>query len=143
MDGFRLAIVDEAHGTAGDLGADNPPRLSTTSPTPSNTNSHHHARPPAEGFLLPGGVRRAHLRGPAPLHRRSGPPIPARRRRFCQAVAAFVDDLRVGSKRFRAGLREARGFAAYGRGLTGNPSAGLCFQHRRSGFRQLVDEACQ
>ncbi|RAJ48562.1 hypothetical protein K388_06990 [Streptomyces sp. KhCrAH-43] len=34
---------------------------------------------------------------------------PEQRRRFRRAVAAFVEDLRTG--RFRAGLREARGFA--------------------------------
>lgn len=33
---------------------------------------------------------------------------PEQRRRFRQTVTAFVDDLRTG--RFRAGLREARGF---------------------------------
>jgi hypothetical protein len=68
---------------------------------------------------------------------------PAQRRRFRQAVAAFVDDLHAGRGRFRAGLREARGFAESGRGLTGNSSASLCFRRRRSGFRQLVDAACQ
>ncbi|MEU2179832.1 hypothetical protein [Streptomyces thermolilacinus] len=67
---------------------------------------------------------------------------PEQRHRFRQAVTAFVDDLRTGG-RFRAGLREARGFAESGRGLTGNSSASLCFRRRRSGFRQLVDAACQ
>ncbi|MFD9535388.1 hypothetical protein [Streptomyces sp. NPDC060010] len=66
---------------------------------------------------------------------------PEQRRRFRRAVTAFVDDLRT--DRFRASLREARGFAESGRGLTGNPSASLCFRRRTSGFRQLVDEACQ
>ncbi|MFH7340680.1 hypothetical protein [Streptomyces sp. KHY 26] len=66
---------------------------------------------------------------------------PEQRRRFRQTVTAFVEDLRTG--RFRAGLREARGFAESGRSLTGNPSARLCFRRRTSGFRQLVDEACQ
>ncbi|MFK0120812.1 hypothetical protein [Streptomyces sp. NPDC090994] len=66
---------------------------------------------------------------------------PEQRRRFRRTVAAFVEDLRTG--RFRAGLREALGFAESGRGLTGNSSASLCFRRRRSGFRQLVDAACQ
>ncbi|MEU1123841.1 hypothetical protein ABZ371_09740 [Streptomyces sp. NPDC005899] len=74
----------------------------------------------------------------ADLHRLT----PEQRRKFRQTVAAFVEDLRAGG-RFRAGLREARGFAESGRGLTGNSSASLCFRRRRSGFRQLVDEACQ
>lgn len=43
------------------------------------------------------------------------------RRRFRQAVAAFVDDLRSGT--FRAGLRETRGFAESGTGVTTNPAA--------------------
>ncbi|MCX4618041.1 hypothetical protein ACPMJQ_29610 [Streptomyces pseudogriseolus] len=63
------------------------------------------------------------------------------RRRFRRAVAAFVKDLRTGS--FRAGLREARGFTQSGRSLTGNPSTRLCRRRRTSGYRQLVDEACQ
>lgn len=68
---------------------------------------------------------------------------PAQRRRFRRVVLdAFVPDLRTGC-RFRPGLREARGFAESGRSLTGNPSASLCFRHRTSGFRPLVDEACQ
>lgn len=67
---------------------------------------------------------------------------PEQRRCFRHAVKAFVHDLRTGG-RFRAGLREARRFAESGRGLTGNSSASLCFRRRRSGFRQLVDAACQ
>ncbi|MET9810791.1 hypothetical protein [Streptomyces halstedii] len=68
---------------------------------------------------------------------------PAQRQRFRRVVLdAFVPDLRTGC-RFRPGLREARRFAESGRGLTGNSSASLCFRRRRSGFRQLVDAACQ
>ncbi|MFL4910732.1 hypothetical protein ACJ6WF_48490 [Streptomyces sp. MMS24-I2-30] len=50
---------------------------------------------------------------------------PEQRRRFRQAVAAFVEDLRT--CRFRAGLREARRFTESGSGLTGNPSTNLVF----------------
>ncbi|MFE3687800.1 hypothetical protein ACFXPM_31860 [Streptomyces sp. NPDC059095] len=46
---------------------------------------------------------------------------PEQRRRFRQTVAAFVEDLRAG--RFRAGLRETRGFADSGTGATTNPAA--------------------
>ncbi|MER7309920.1 hypothetical protein [Streptomyces griseoluteus] len=67
---------------------------------------------------------------------------PEQRRRFRRAVTASVYDLHAGG-RFRAGIRGARGFAESGRGLTGNPSASLYFRRRTSGFRQLVDEACQ
>ncbi|MFF9336744.1 hypothetical protein [Streptomyces albogriseolus] len=67
----------------------------------------------------------------------------AQRRRFRRVVLdAFVPDLPTGSQ-FRPGLQEARGFAESGRSLTGNPSARLWFRRRTSGFRQLVDEACQ
>ncbi|MFF1285798.1 hypothetical protein [Streptomyces sp. NPDC058299] len=50
---------------------------------------------------------------------------PEQRCRFRQTVAAFIEDLRTG--RFRAGLREARGSAESGSGLTGNPSTNLVF----------------
>ncbi|MFC8996306.1 hypothetical protein ACFT7U_11450 [Streptomyces rochei] len=53
----------------------------------------------------------------ADLHRLS----PEQRRRFRQAVAAFVDDLRTGRGRFRAGLREARGFPKSRSRSTPNP----------------------
>ncbi|MFJ2232100.1 hypothetical protein [Streptomyces halstedii] len=66
----------------------------------------------------------------------------AQRHAFRQAVTAFVDDLRAEGP-FRAGLREARGFAESGRSPAGNPSPSLCFRRRTSGFWQLVDEACQ
>ncbi len=48
---------------------------------------------------------------------------PEQRRRFRQAVAAFVDDLRTG-RQFRPGLREARGFAESWRGPWVNTYAG-------------------
>ncbi|GEC02347.1 hypothetical protein SSP24_00020 [Streptomyces spinoverrucosus] len=67
---------------------------------------------------------------------------PEQRRCFRQAVTTFVADLQAGDG-FRASLREVRGFAESGRGLTGNPSASLCFRRRTSGFSHLVDEACQ
>ncbi|MFF8280652.1 hypothetical protein ACF05T_32025 [Streptomyces lateritius] len=52
---------------------------------------------------------------------------PAQRRRFHRVVLdAFLPDLRPG-RRFRPGLREARGFTEPGSGLTGNPSTNLVF----------------
>ncbi|MGW0395363.1 hypothetical protein ACWDYJ_31715 [Streptomyces sp. NPDC003042] len=52
---------------------------------------------------------------------------PAQRRRFRRVVLeSFVPDLRTG-RPFRPGLREARGFAESGSGLTGNPSTNLVF----------------
>ncbi|MDQ0780078.1 hypothetical protein QF026_008544 [Streptomyces aurantiacus] len=54
------------------------------------------------------------------------PFTPEQRRRFRRAVTAFVHDLRANGQ-FRAGLREARGFAESGNGLTGNPSTKLVF----------------
>ncbi|MFF5456201.1 hypothetical protein ACFY40_33990 [Streptomyces sp. NPDC012950] len=45
---------------------------------------------------------------------------PEQRRKFRQTVAAFVEDLRTGG-RFRAGLREARGFWVSGSSSHLNP----------------------
>ncbi|MFD3651624.1 hypothetical protein ACFWVT_07970 [Streptomyces cyaneofuscatus] len=48
---------------------------------------------------------------------------PEQRYRFRRTVAAFVEDLRTGG-RFRAGLREARGFPESRMDKGGNPLAG-------------------
>lgn len=72
-----------------------------TSPTPR-------PRAPAEGFVLSGGVHRAHLRATPPLHRRPPAPHAAQRRSFRRVSPdAFVPDLRTG-RPFRPGLRVKR-----------------------------------
>lgn len=106
-----------------------PPQPTTAeraaSPTPFNEDP---SPPPATGlghFVLPVGVRRAHVRGSAPLRRRPEPSRPEQCRAFHRVVTrAFVPALRAGG-RFRAGRRVKRVQPASGiYELTGSGGSG-------------------
>ncbi|MGW7400843.1 hypothetical protein ACWGH7_30710 [Streptomyces cyaneofuscatus] len=79
---------------------------------PRNEHRLHQPLATAGGFVvLPGGDHRAHLRDCPRFTADLQHLTPAQRHRFRRVVLdAFVPDLRTG-RRFRRGLREARGFA--------------------------------